>query len=295
MSNHRSARLRHRLDRPGITIAPAVYDCLTARLAEQAGFEIAFTSGFGMAATMLGCPDIGLLTASEMLDRLRHICRAVAIPVIADADTGYGNPLNVIRTVEEAVAAGAAGIILEDQEWPKRCGHFEGKRVIARNDHVQKIRAALRARADSGLVIVARTDARAVLGLDEAIERGRAYAEAGADVIFVEAPQSRDELMQIASRLSGVPLFANIIEGGKTPALTARELEEMGYKLCAFALSGLLAATRAIRDCFQHLREHGTTGAMLDPHAFQEFANLIQLQTYKNLELEFADPDTASS
>ena len=174
---------------------------------EHAGFDIVFTSGYSLAASTLGMPDIGLLTASEVLDRVRNIATAVSIPVIADMDTGYGNPLNVVRTVRECVAAGVAGIILEDQEWPKKCGHMEGKRVIPREEHVQKIRAAVAARGDSGLVLIGRTDARAVVGLDDAIERGKAYRDAGADIVFVEAPQS---LGGIADHRAGHPRRAAV-------------------------------------------------------------------------------------
>ena len=192
--NERSAQLRALLERPGIVVLPGAYDCLSARLAEQAGFETVFTTGFGFAASALGVPDLGLMTASEILDRVHNIVQSVQVPLVADMDTGYGNPLNVIRTVSECVGMGVAGIILEDQEWPKKCGHLEGKRVIPMEDHVQKLRAAVDARGDSGLVIIARTDARAVLGMDDALERGQAYYEAGADVVFIEAPQSLDEL-----------------------------------------------------------------------------------------------------
>ena len=214
MTTHASHRLRRLLAEPGIRVSVGVYDCLSAKLAAQQGFELVFTSGFGMAATTLGMPDFGLLTATEMLDRVRHIVRAVDVPVVADLDTGYGNPLNVIRTVREAVEDGVAGILLEDQEWPKKCGHFDGKRVIPTAEHVEKIRAAVHARGESELVIIGRTDARAELGLEEAIQRGRAYRAAGADVIFIEAPQAESELETIARAFPDVPLFANLIEGG---------------------------------------------------------------------------------
>ncbi|MEM7392256.1 MAG: isocitrate lyase/PEP mutase family protein, partial [Verrucomicrobiota bacterium] len=239
-----------------------------------------FTGGFGISASLLGKPDIGLLSATEMTDRVRYICRAVTVPVLADMDTGYGNELNVMRTVEDAVAAGASGVILEDQEWPKRCGHFDGKRVIARDEHEAKIRAAVKARGDDELVIVARTDARSVLGLDEAMTRGRAYAEAGADAIFVEAPQSREELETIAEELQAYPLMANIIEGGKTPNLPVKELEAMGYKLCAFALSALLAGTHAMRETLRHLKEHGHTGDLGESFSFSDFAEVIGLHDH---------------
>jgi len=187
---------------------------LTAVLVERAGFDAVFTTGFGASASVLGVPDIGLLTMPEAIDLARRVSNAVAIPLVADMDTGYGNPLNVMRTVEECVRADVGGIILEDQEWPKRCGHFAGKRVIPMRDHVQKIRAAIAARGDHELVVIARTDARAPHGMDEAVKRGQAYCDAGADVVFIEAPRSIDELHVIVEAFDGVPLFANMIEGG---------------------------------------------------------------------------------
>ena len=208
---------------------------------EHAGFDIVFTSGYSLAASTLGMPDIGLLTASEVLDRVRNIATAVSIPVIADMDTGYGNPLNVVRTVRECVAAGVAGIILEDQEWPKKCGHMEGKRVIPCEEHVQKIRAAVAARGDSGLVLIGRTDARAVVGLDDAIERGKAYRDAGADIVFVEAPQSLEELEAIARAIPDAPLFANMIEGGVTPSADGHRTGRTGIQ------DGGLPALAAVR------------------------------------------------
>ena len=182
----KNERLRTRLAEPEILVLPGIYDCIGAKLVEKAGFGFVFTSGYGISGSMLGRPDFGFLTATEMLRSASHIAEAVEIPVIADIDTGYGNPLNVFRTVTEAVRAGVAGIILEDQEWPKRCGHFEGKRIISMAEHVEKIHAAVEAGKKSGLLIIGRTDARATDGLDEAIRRGRAYFEAGAEVVFVE-------------------------------------------------------------------------------------------------------------
>ncbi|MBI4571348.1 MAG: isocitrate lyase/PEP mutase family protein, partial [Chloroflexi bacterium] len=185
-----STRLRAMLEGPEIVVLPGAYDALTARLAERAGFGAVFTTGFGFAATVLGVPDYGLLTMSETLDRVRHIVRTLSVPLVADMDTGYGNPLNVVRTVRECVALGVGGIILEDQEWPKKCGHFEGKRVIPAEEQAQKLRAAADARAGDDLVIIGRTDARQPLGLEEAVRRAKLYRDAGADVVFVEAPRS---------------------------------------------------------------------------------------------------------
>jgi methylisocitrate lyase len=281
-------KLREILRQPGILVLPGVYDCIGAKLTEQLGFEVVFTSGFGISGSTLGRPDYGFLTATEMLWSVGRIAQSVSIPLVADVDTGYGNPLNVIRTVTDVVSMGVAGIILEDQEWPKKCGHFEGKRVISMEEHVEKIRAAVHARGDSGLIIIARTDARAPLGLGEAIRRGQAYFEAGADVVFVEAPQSADELKEIARAFPNVPLFANMIEGGKTPSLSARELEEFGFKIVVFPLSGLFSATKAMEACFRYLKEHGTTAGFEETLSFKEFEKLIEVPRYRELEEKFA-------
>ena len=280
-------KLRQILERPGILVLPGVYDCLSAKLAEQVGFEAVFTSGFGISASTLGKPDYGFLTATETLYSVGRMAQSVSIPLVADLDTGYGNPLNVIRTVTDAVQLGVAGIILEDQEWPKRCGHYEGKRVIPTAEQVEKIRAAVQARGESNLIIIGRTDARSPLGLQEAIARGKAYYQAGADVVFVEAPQSVDDLRAIASAFPDVPLFANIIEGGQTPQLTGAELEKLGFKIAVFPLSGLFAATQAITACFRQLKEHGTTSGFNNLVDFHEFEQIIDIPKYRQLEQQF--------
>jgi methylisocitrate lyase len=288
-------QLRQILNRPQLLIAPGIYDCIGAKLAEQTGFDVAFTSGFGISAATLGKPDYGFLTATEVLYSVGRMAASVDIPIVADLDTGYGNPLNVMRTVEEAVKLDVAGIILEDQEWPKKCGHFDGKRVISAAEQVEKIRAAVRARGDRELVIIGRTDARAPLGLEEAIRRGRAYFEAGADVVFVEAPQSVDELRAIARALPDAPLFANAIEAGKTPLLSAAELEELGYKIVVFPLTGLFAATQAMQACFQHLRQRGTTAGIDNAIDFNQFKQLIDVPYYRQLEEQFSTGDREQS
>ncbi len=280
-------QLRTLLEKPEIIVIPGVYDCLGAKIVEQLGFEVAATSGFGIAASTLGLPDYGFLTATEMFYSIGRIANAVQIPLIADLDTGYGNVLNVIRTVTEAVDLGIAGILLEDQEWPKKCGHFEGKRVISMAEQIEKIKAAVAARKESGLVIIGRTDARAVLGLDEAIRRGRAYFEAGADVIFIEAPQSQEELLKIAQELQDIPLVANMIEGGKTPQLKASELQELGYKIVFFPVSSLLAVTKVMTECWKQLKETGTTAGFEDIVSFQEFETIIEVPKYRKIEQQF--------
>lgn len=265
-----------------------VYDCLSAKLAEKAGFEVAFTSGFGISAAMLGRPDFGLLTATETLMSVANIVNAVDIPVVADIDTGYGNPLNVYRTVSDVVRVGAGGIILEDQEWPKKCGHFSGKKVIPTEAHVEKIRAAVEARQDSGLVLIGRTDARAVEGLDAALARGRAYFEAGADVVFIEAPQSVAELRAIASAFPDAPIFANMIEGGRTPVLSAKQLEKIGFKIAVFPLTGLFAAAGATQEAFRYLRAQGTTEGLGEEMTFPDLEELLDVPFYRELESKFS-------
>jgi 2-methylisocitrate lyase-like PEP mutase family enzyme len=249
--------LRDLLDRPGIIIAPGAYDGLSARLVEQAGFDVVYMSGSGAANSLLGEPDLGLTTMSEMADQAARIAAATRLPVISDADTGYGGPLNVRRTVQEYERAGVAGLHLEDQVFPKRCGHFEGKEVIPTDEMVGKIKAALDARVDPDLVIIARSDAVAVEGLDAALERAHAYEEAGADMLFVEAPHSVDELRAIAQAFR-VPLVTNMVEGGSTPLLPDPELEAMGFKLVLHAGTLLRAAAFAVQEALAHLRQHGS-------------------------------------
>ncbi|MDY7081859.1 MAG: isocitrate lyase/PEP mutase family protein, partial [Halobacteria archaeon] len=220
-------RLRRLIEEPEITALPGAFDALSAKLVEEAGFETVFTSGFGLSASTLGLPDLGFMDMTQNVDRVDKITKAVDIPLVADMDTGYGNPLNVRHTVEECMDAGVAGIILEDQEWPKRCGHMNEKRVVPKDRHVRRIEATadVRDERDRDLIIIGRTDAREPLGMDEAVERGRAYEEAGADVVFVEAPESREEL-ETAANSFDAPTFANMIEGGKTPYLSYQELGE---------------------------------------------------------------------
>jgi len=242
----------------GAIAFPGVYDTLSAKLCQRAGFPMTFISGYSVAAAAIGEPDLGLLTQTEMIDRARRICAAVAIPILVDADTGYGNPLNVYRTVEEMIAAGAAGCFLEDQVWPKRCGHLRGKRVIDRDEYVEKIRAAVEARAGRDFFIVARTDALATAGMDEAIARVTAAREAGADASFVEAPGSLEQLVEIGRR-SPPPNVANMLEGGRTPLMEKQQLAEMGFHLILYPLTALFAAARAIERLYDKLRCDGTT------------------------------------
>lgn len=268
---------------------PGTYDALSAMLAERAGFETVFTSGFSFSASLLGKPDLGLLTMSENIERLRSIVHAISTPLVADMDTGYGNALNVRRTITEALDVGVAGVILEDQEWPKRCGHMEEKRVVPTAEHARRIRAAVDVREEHGedLVIFGRTDAREPHGLEKAIERGHVYQEAGADVIFVEAPRSRAELKRVAEAFD-VPTFANMIEGGKTPYLHYDELNDIGFDIVVYPLAGLFAATRALQDTFTTLRNEGTTETV-DTVSFDEFEDIVGAAEFRERERHYAN------
>jgi 2-methylisocitrate lyase-like PEP mutase family enzyme len=268
-------RVHRILKEVGAIAFPGVYDTLSAKLAQRVGFPMAFISGYSVAATAIGEPDLGLLTQTEIVERARRICMSVAIPIIVDADTGYGNPLNVHRTVNELIAAGAAGCFLEDQQWPKKCGHLRGKKVIEHGEYVQKIRAAVDAKAGRDFFIVARTDALAILGMDEAIARVTAAREAGADASFIEAPASVEQLAEVGRR-SPAPNVANMLEGGKTPILPADQLARLGFHLIVYPLAGLFAAAKALELTYQKLLTDRTTRgdeARLMP--FEEFNALI--------------------
>lgn len=283
----RSADLRRRLAAGESILMPGVWDPLSARIVATAGFSTAFLSGFAVSGTLLGRPDVGHLTQTEMADAARRVCAtAPDLNVVVDADTGYGNAMNTIRTVEMWEAAGAAGLFLEDQVWPKKCGHMENKAVVSRDEWLSKLRAACDRRQH--LVVTARTDARAAVSLDEAIERGRMARDLGVDAVFVEAPQSLAELDAIAAALSGVTLVANMVETGKTPLLTPAELAERGFRLIVSPLSILLAATRAMIDAADHLGQHGTMRERLDVLAsFDAFTELVGLPDHQITEQRF--------
>jgi carboxyvinyl-carboxyphosphonate phosphorylmutase len=287
---HSSAQrtLRQLLAAPEPVLAPGAYDALSARLIEAAGFPAVYMTGFGTAAGRLGRPDVGLLGLTEMVDNARRIVEAVEVPVIADADTGYGNPINVVRTVHEYERAGAAAIHLEDQLAPKKCGHLEGKQLISCEEMVQKVRAAVAARGSSDFLLIARTDARAVEGLAAALDRARHYRDAGADVLFVEAPQSEDEIREVARALADVPLLFNWAEGGKTPPIGYAELRELGFRIIIFPISTLLAATRAMQAVLGRIRADGTpAGVLADLPRFGEFVEFIGLPEIEALEGRF--------
>ena len=270
-----------------IIVLPGVFDALSAKIAQHVGFEAMFQTGYGSAASLLGLPDFGFLNAGENIENARRIIRAVDLPVIVDVDTGYGNPLTVWKIVSDLIAYGGSGIFLEDQVWPKRCGHLRGKEVIGTDEYIQKLRAALAASSNKDFTIVARTDARAPLGFDEAIERGKMYYKEGADVVFVEAPQSEDELREIPKKIDA-PLLANMIENGVTPNFSANELKSMGYSMVVFPLSGLYGATYAMKKIFSHLKKNGTTKSCTDMMLdFNEFNDLVELSKFMQMEEKY--------
>jgi carboxyvinyl-carboxyphosphonate phosphorylmutase len=283
-----SASLREQLeDKNKIIVLPGVFDALSAKIAEHVGFEAMFQTGYGSAASLLGMPDFGLLNSGETVDNAMRIIRAVNVPVLVDADTGYGNPLNVWRLVRDLESLGAAGIFLEDQVWPKRCGHMAGKDVIAKEEYMPKLKAALEARHSKDFIIVARTDARAPIGLEEAIERGKAYKKAGADVIFVEAPRSVEELKTVAKEIDA-PLVANMIEDGVTPNLSATELVKIGYRIAVFPLSAIYSATFAMRQVLTELKNSGTTKQSRNLMVtFKDFNEFMDLDHFRDLEKRY--------
>ncbi len=271
---------------------PGVYDALSARLAADAGFPVAFLSGYATSASLLALPDFGYLTQGEMADVARRVCRAAPeMAVIVDADTGYGNALNTRRTVELFESAGGAGIFLEDQVWPKKCGHMAGKRVVPRGDWLSKLEAALDARTQ-GLFVVARTDARSAVGLDEAIARAQAAAALGVDAIFVEAPESVDEMRAVADATPGMVRVANMIEAGRTPLMTPAELHDLGFDLIVSPLTGLFAAARALATAYGVLAAKGTLRDDLGLlTTFDDFNRVVRLDDHYGLEARYQAPD----
>ena len=291
-----AARLRDLLDSGETILAPGAFDPLAARLVEEAGFPAVYMTGFGTSAALLGRPDVGLLTMTEMADNAGRIAACVDIPVIADADTGYGNPLNVIRTVGAYEAAGVAALHIEDQVAPKKCGHMEGKQVIAAAEMAEKIRAAADARSRPEFVIIARTDARAVEGLERAIDRARQYRAAGADVLFIEAVVSEAEAAEVTRALPRVPLLFNWAEGGKTPPLDLDTLRRLGYRIVIFPIGTLLAATAAMRRVLREIAAAGTPAAILaELPSFGEFLDFIGLPEVRDAEQRYAVADRPAS
>lgn len=280
--------LRELLKKDGLIVAPGAFSPLGAKMIQKVGFPCVYMSGYGVSAYRLGYPDVGLMTMTEALDTARAIAQAVDIPVISDVDTGYGNPINVKRTVEEFENAGLAGIQLEDQGWPKRCGHMEGKVLIPAEEMVQKLRMAVNARKDPDFVIIARTDANTVLGFEEALRRCNMYAEAGADIVFFESPTSDEQVAQIP-KLVNAPVMINMSEGAKTPLRNNKDIEALGYKLVIWPSSATWSAAHAMQEIYQILMDKGTTESDLDKLIlFHDFNNLIGLPEVMALSQEYA-------
>ena len=268
-------------------VIPGVYDAIGAKIAEKVGFEAMFQTGYGTSATLFGMPDYGFIGATETIDNARRICRAVSVPVIVDSDTGYGNALSVWKLVRELESAGASGIFLEDQRWPKRCGHMQGKEVITQEEYTEKLGAAVDSRQSKEFIIVARTDARATEGLDAAIERGLQNKKTGADAIFIEAPRSLEE-MKIIGKAINAPLVANMIEGGATPINSAETLHKLGFKIILYPLSVLFANTFATMSILKELKKTGTTRKFKQKVVnFDQFNDLVELPKFQKLEKKY--------
>ena len=290
----KSTLLRQTLKKERTILVPGIYDALSAKIAQRVGFDILFHTGYGTAATLLGVPDIGLVSFSEMKERVSNICNAVDVPVIADADTGYGNSLNTMRTVKDYIKSGAAGLILEDQVWPKKCGHMKNKDVISIEEMESKIKAAVASRTaeNSDLVIVGRTDSLAVEGLDNAITRVKTYQKAGADILFIEAPNQIDDLKEINSKIE-MPLLLNQIEGGQTPIISLKEAQLLGFKIILFPLTSLYASTKAIFDVFDNLLNKQTsTDSDNKLITFDLFNELVNHDEFIKLEKRFSTNKT---
>jgi 2-methylisocitrate lyase-like PEP mutase family enzyme len=287
--------LKKLLQRDKLLVAPGCFDGLSARLVEEAGFEAAYLSG-GAVARSMGIPDIGLVTMSESIERAAQVVSAVKLPIIADADTGYGNAVNLVRTVREFERVGVAAIHIEDQITPKRCGHLDGKEVISIAEMEMKLKAALAARTDADFCIIARTDARGVHGLDNALERARVFAKLGVDAIFVEAPQSEEELAEIPRRVPNIPLLVNVFKGGKTPMLPMARLEKMGYRIAIYPSETQRAAIHAMRTALSTLKREGTTESIDDAlTTFKERDRVVGLDDWQKIERDYLTVDTGKT
>jgi 2-methylisocitrate lyase-like PEP mutase family enzyme len=292
MTQRLTTRLKSLIAGSRCVIAPGVADALAARLVALEGFDVVYMTGFGTSITRLGEPDVGLLTATEMVDNATRIVDASGLPVVADADTGYGNAINVRRTIRDYERAGVAGIHLEDQVWPKRCGHLAGKRVIPTGEMVAKIKSACDARHDSDFVIIARCDAIAMEGLEAALERGDRYREAGADMLFIEAPVGREAVENVAKRFTGVPLLYNMAASGKTPDLPAEDLARLGFRLAIYPNWIILAAIPAMQQMLRHLKKGGGISEMREKAAtFKEFTEIAGLPEIMKLEEKYGVPE----
>ena len=290
-----TSRLRKLLQDPGIIVAPGAYDCLTARIIQQAGFPAVYMTGAGTSIAALGYPDLGLATMTEMVGNAAGIVEAVEVPVIADADTGYGGVLNVQRTVRQYEKAGVAAIHIEDQDMPKRCGHLDDKRIVSTEDMVRKVRAAVDARTDPDFVIIVRTDALAVSGWDDTMRRCEAYVEAGADVLFVEALRTPEEARRVTKNFD-VPLLYNFVESGKSPLIPADELEGLGFKIVIFPGSAFMVVCQAVTELMQELKNTGTTASMMDKMAsLNQCFETVGLSHMLAQDARYAEPGSAAS
>jgi 2,3-dimethylmalate lyase len=284
------ARLAERLKQPGLVVAPGVFELISARIADQMEFDCLYVTGYGLVASHLGLPDAGLATYTDMVGRVAQIGAMTRTPFIADADTGYGGLLNVQHTVRGYETAGACAIQLEDQEFPKKCGHMLGRRVIAAEDMAAKVRVAADSRSDRNFLIVARTDARTSLGLDEALRRAERYLKAGADVLFVESPESPEEMRRIGEAFKGVPLLANLVDGGRTPLLDRKALEEIGYRIAIFPALGFLAMGAALESSYRHLLKAGSSAGNPVPlYDFAKFSALMGFDWVARFDARYRD------
>ncbi len=291
IKNDKTKKLRKLFEGTNLLIAPGAHDALTAKLIEKVGFDVAFHTGYGTAASLLGAPDIGLVSFYEMVERVRYIAHAVDIPIFADGDTGYGSVVNVQRTVREYIWAGASGMFIEDQVWPKRCGHLKGKELISKEEMVAKIRAAydVKMEEDPNFILGARTDAISVYGFEEAIRRANLYAEAGADFVFLDAPETKDQVREIP-KLVNAPAMLNLIEGGKTPLFTFEEVRNMGYKILAIPLTALYSGVGAMLSALTRLKERGYLSPdQEDMITFEEFSEIVGVFDLLKKEKEYMD------
>ena len=275
------ALFNERLSKPGLIVAPGVYEMVSLRLADRMNFDALYMTGYGTVASLLGLPDAGLATYTEMVGRVTAMAGMAKTPLIADGDTGYGGLLNVRHTIHGYEAAGAVAIQLEDQEFPKKCGHTPGRRVIPLEDMVKKIEVAVATRTDPHFKIIARTDARTTLGLDEALRRGEAYARAGADILFIESPETQEEMQQIGKTFPNHPLIANMVEKGRTPVLSKAELEQLGYKIAIFPVTALLASVQAMTQVYEHFKDSGSS--INNPVDLYDVGDLSKLMGFEDV------------
>ena len=286
--DHRAA-LARRIRARELTIAPGVFDMISAKVADRAGFDALYMTGYGIAASHMGLPDAGLVSYSDMLGRAARICEAVRTPLIADADTGFGGLLNVRHTVRGYEAAGVAAIQIEDQEFPKKCGHAPGRRVVPLDDMLRKVEVAVEARASDDFLVIARTDSRSSLGLDEAIRRGQGFAKAGADVVFIEAPESEEEFARIGREIDA-PLLANMVEGGFSPVLPAETLARLGFAIAIFPGTGFLATAKTLELVYGHLKVNGSSATLeTDSFSIDEMHELMGLADVREFEKRWTE------